>query len=186
MLAEMPGWDAACRRLERNAVCQSAKSQGHYSLVQFNYREHLELYLGHSCSNGMLMFKKTFLSLSCALALGAVAAPALASSKFFLVVPLNAQSQAQEPVESITVSLAGAALPKATVNQAYRHSLQDYLSVTGDPALDKAATRWSLTEGALPAGLALDAATGAVAGTPTAKTTSPASFTVLVSTANEN
>ncbi|WP_291715946.1 putative Ig domain-containing protein [Limnobacter sp. CACIAM 66H1] len=127
------------------------------------------------------MFKKTLLSLSCSIALGAVAAPALASSKFFLVVPLNAQAQAQEPVEAITVSLAGAALPKATVNQTYSESLRNYLSVTGDAAFDPAAASWSLADGTLPAGLALDATTGAVAGTPTTKTTSPASFTVLAS-----
>lgn len=125
------------------------------------------------------MFKKTLFSLSCALALGAVAAPAFAASSFFLVVPLPARSQVQEPVEAITVSLAGAALPKATVNQAYSESLRPYLSVTGDAAFDPATANWSLAEGTLPAGLALDATTGAVAGTPTAKTTSPASFTVL-------
>jgi hypothetical protein len=37
----------------------------------------------------MLMFKKTFLSLSCAAALAAGVAPVFASSTFFLVVPLN-------------------------------------------------------------------------------------------------
>ncbi len=125
------------------------------------------------------MLKKTFLSLSCALALGAVAAPAFASPKFFLVVPLAASTQAQEPVEAITISLAGAALPKATVNQAYSESLRPYLSVTGDADFDSSAARWSLAEGTLPAGLSLDETTGAVAGTPTAKTTGPASFTVL-------
>ena len=67
------------------------------------------------------------------------------------------------------------------MNKAYSESLRPYLSVTGDAALDPAAARWSLAEGALPAGLALDATTGAVAGTPTAKTTVPASFTVLAS-----
>ncbi|CAL62353.1 Hypothetical protein HEAR2218 [Herminiimonas arsenicoxydans] len=130
------------------------------------------------------MFKKTILSLSfppfglsrsagprlrrvspltcviATLALGAVAAPALASSKFFLVVPLNAQAQAQEPVDAITVFLAGAALPKATVNQAYSESLLPYLSVTGDTAFDPADARWSVAGGALPAGLALDNITG--------------------------
>ncbi len=80
---------------------------------------------------------------------------------------------------NIEVNLAGATLPKATVNKAYSESLRPYLSVTGDAAFDPAAARWSLVEGALPAGLALDEATGAVAGTPTAKTTSPASFTIL-------
>lgn len=79
----------------------------------------------------------------------------------------------------LTVSLAGAALPKATLNQAYSQSLSSYLTVTGDPDLDKTAARWSLKAGTLPAGLTLDSTTGAVAGTPSAKTSSPASFTVL-------
>ena len=126
------------------------------------------------------MFKKKFLSVASAAALlGAIAAPAFAASSFYLVVPVPTAAKA--PVEYITVSLAGAALPKATVNKAYSESLRPYLSVTGDAALDPAAARWSLAEGALPAGLALDATTGAVAGTPTAKTTVPASFTVLAS-----
>lgn len=128
------------------------------------------------------MIKKTFLSVASSVALlGANAAPAFASSKFFLVVPLKAQGQVQEPAEAITVSLAGAALPKATVNQAYSESLRPYLSVTGDAAFDPAAASWSLAEGALPEGLALDGNTGAVAGTPMEKTTSSASFTVRTS-----
>lgn len=124
--------------------------------------------------------KKLLTSVASATALlGAVAAPAFAASTFHLVVPLNARPLTQEPAEIISVSLAGAALPKAGLSVGYSESLHPYLSVTGDSALDKAAARWSLVDGALPGGLALDEATGAVSGTPTAKTTSPASFTVL-------
>lgn len=126
--------------------------------------------------------KKTLISLAGAAALfGALAVPAYAASTFLLVVPLAARTQVQEPAEPITVSLAGAALPKATVSSPYSESLRSYLSVTGDSALDKSAARWRLVEGTLPVGLALDEATGAVSGTPTAKTASPASFTVLAS-----
>ncbi len=124
------------------------------------------------------MFKKTFLSVASAAALlGAIAAPAFAASSFYLVVPIPTVVKA--PVEDIRVALAGAALPKAKVNQAYNESLRNYLSVTGDPSLDKSVARWSVVEGSLPAGLVLDATTGAVAGTPTTQTTVPASFTVL-------
>lgn len=124
--------------------------------------------------------KKTLLTLVSATGLlGALAAPAYASSTFHLVVPLGARTQVQEPVEAITVSLAGAALPKARLSTAYSHSLQDYLAITGDKALDKSAARWRLVDGVLPVGLVLDETTGAVAGIPTAKTTSSASFTVL-------
>ena len=80
---------------------------------------------------------------------------------------------------NLEVNLAGATLPKATVNQAYTHSLQDYLDVTGDPSPDKTAASWSLAEGSLPAGLTLDEDTGQVTGTPTSEATSSASFTVL-------
>lgn len=80
---------------------------------------------------------------------------------------------------NIVVTLAGSTLPKATVNTAYSTSLQSYLSSAGDAEFDAAATRWSLAEGTLPAGLSLDATTGEVAGTPTVKTSSPVSFTVL-------
>lgn len=119
------------------------------------------------------------LSLASAAALMGALAPAYATSTFHLVVPLSARTQAQEPAEPIVVSLTGAALPKATVSKAYSESLRPYLSVTGDAAFDTAAARWRLADGTLPAGMALDETTGAVVGTPTAKTNSPASFTVL-------
>lgn len=127
----------------------------------------------------VFVMKNTLLSLSCAAALFGSAAPAFASSTFHLVVPLGARTQVQEPADPITVSLAGGALPTAMVNQAYSDSLLPYLSVTGDVAFEPAAARWRLADGALPAGLVLNEVTGEVAGTPTAKTTSPASFTVL-------
>lgn len=127
------------------------------------------------------MTKKNLITATCAALLGAIAAPAIAASTFHLVVPLGARTQVQEPVETISVSLAGAALPKAGLSVGYSESLRPYLSVTGDAAFDAANARWSLVDGALPAGLALDEATGAVSGTPTTKTTSPASFTVLAS-----
>lgn len=79
------------------------------------------------------------------------------------------------------MSLTGAALPTATVSKPYSESLQEYLSVNGDSALDKTAARWILVDGALPTGLVLNETTGDVAGTPTIQTTSPAIFTVLAS-----
>lgn len=125
------------------------------------------------------MLKKSIISVSCAVALGAFAVPAFAAQKFFLVVPLKAPAQA--PVESIAVSLTGSALPSAKVGQAYSESLRPYLQVTGDASYDASSARWSIVTGALPDGLSLDAVTGMVTGTPTAATTTPASFTVQVS-----
>lgn len=116
---------------------------------------------------------------SVAALMGALAAPAFAAHQFYLVVPVPVRAIAQEPLAPIAVTMADAVLPKATVTQTYTHSLQDYLAVTGDPSLDKSAVRWSIVEGSLPAGLSLDEASGAVAGTPTAKTSTPANFKVL-------
>lgn len=129
--------------------------------------------------NDFYMLKKSIISVSCAVALGAFAVPAFAAQKFFLVVPLKAPAQA--PVESIAVSLTGSALPSAKVGQAYSESLRPYLQVTGDASYDASSARWSIVTGALPDGLSLDAVTGMVTGTPTAATTTPASFTVQVS-----
>lgn len=134
------------------------------------------------------MFKKSLLSVACFAALLGVAVPASAST-FHLVVPLNARPAAPGPgtetpppvpEPEITVSLNAAALPKATISQAYSESLRPYLSVTGDAAFDPTDARWSLAGGALPAGLALDNVTGQVAGTPSASVESTASFNVAV------
>lgn len=58
------------------------------------------------------MLKKSLLSVSCALAFGAVALPSFASS-FYLVVPIKkvVAETAPEPEEIIAVSLSGAVLP---------------------------------------------------------------------------
>lgn len=115
--------------------------------------------------------------LAYAAALGAISLPVAASSTFHLVVPLN-RVASPAPADQIVVSLAGTALPKGMVSQAYSESLRPYLSVTGDTAFDPAAARWSVVAGALPAGLTLDPTTGVLSGTPQASTATPASFTV--------
>lgn len=131
--------------------------------------------------------KKTLLSLTCAAALlSAAVAPAFASSSFFLVVPIPVRTQEQAPENPITVSLSSATLAKGTVNKAYSESLRPYLSVTGDEAFDSADARWSLVEGFLPAGVTLDETTGALAGMPTTKTESPATFTVQATWKDKN
>lgn len=120
--------------------------------------------------------------LAYAAALSSLSLP-VAASTFHLVVPLNravTPAPAPDPTTppSITVSLVGAALPKAVVSQAYSESLRPYLSVTGDASFDPAVARWSVVAGALPAGLTLDPITGVLSGTPTASTATPANFTV--------
>lgn len=125
------------------------------------------------------MFKHSVRALSIATLVSLLSASAVAADSFYLVVPVPVRGMAQEPAKSVSVSLVGAALPMATVGKSYQEVLRPYLSVTGDAAYDAASARWSVAAGALPAGLALDTVTGTVAGTPTAKTGSPASFTVL-------
>lgn len=122
------------------------------------------------------MFKKIVLSLASAAAiLGANAASGNQASPFYLVVPLK---RAAAP-EVINVTLEGAFLSKARVGQAYLESLRPYLTVTGSASYDPSVTRWSLADGALPAGLELDGVTGDVIGTPISKTTAPSEFTVV-------
>lgn len=127
---------------------------------------------------------QTMMRAIAAAALGAAAAvPALAATSFYLVVPLPIRMQAVDP---ITVNLTGATLPSAKVDQAYSENLHPYLLVTGDSAYDSTVVSWSVVAGVLPAGLALDASTGIVAGTPTAATSAPATFTVRATYKGQN
>lgn len=126
------------------------------------------------------MFKKTVLSLSCAAALAAGVAPAFAASSFFLVVPIPTAAKAPEE-SAITVSLAGATLPKAKLGKAYSESLRTYLSVTGDATFDPSVASWHLANGSLPAGLALGV-DGTITGTPSALTSDSGSSFEVVAT----
>lgn len=86
----------------------------------------------------------------------------------------NGSQTYQVVVTAITVTLGGAAPPAAMVGTPYSFSLPDHLQVQGDPAFDSSTVTWSITGGALPAGLTLQG-NGVVAGTPTA--VSNAAFT---------
>lgn len=126
--------------------------------------------------------KKPFFAIACAALLGASAAPAIAASSFLLVVPLPTAEKAPPTVEpEISVSLVGATLAKAKLGVAYSESLNTYMTVSGDPAIDPASAHWSLGTGELPAGLALGT-DGVIAGTPTATTNEAGtSFEVVAS-----
>ncbi|MFL6276736.1 MAG: FG-GAP-like repeat-containing protein, partial [Blastocatellia bacterium] len=69
-----------------------------------------------------------------------------------------------------SLSITTASLPNGTVNTVYAATLQ---ATGGTPPYS-----WSLTSGALPAGLSLNASTGVISGTPT--TAATANFTVQV------
>ena len=80
-------------------------------------------------------------------------------------------------VGDITISLAAAAPPAGVVGQAYPgFDLKPSLTVSGDAAYQGggAGATWTVAGGALPPGLVLNAGTGVIAGTPTARGTGPA------------
>jgi len=82
----------------------------------------------------------------------------------------SGQHTYQVAVGAITVGLASASMPEVKVGDSYSYDLRPLLSVTGDPAYggNGAGASWSLANGSLPAGVTLNAATGVVAGAPTA------------------
>lgn len=120
------------------------------------------------------MLKKSILSLSCAAMLGLAAAPAMASSSFWLVVPLPVKPGAApggDNTDSISVTLNPVpalqdTLLKAKVGVAYSRAFMDYLMVTGDPGYIPSAVIWGVAQGVLPTGLSLGT-DGVVSGTPT-------------------
>jgi hypothetical protein len=90
----------------------------------------------------------------------------------------SGQQAYQVFVADITVGLSSASLPGAKLGTAYTYDFKPLVQVTGDPSFNAANASWSVTGGALPAGLTLGA-DGKLSGTPTAPGTS--SFRVTVS-----
>lgn len=81
----------------------------------------------------------------------------------------------QVVVGAITVGLQTATLPDAKQGTAYSYDLKTLLTVGGDAAYSGAGVSWSVTSGALPAGLSIGA-DGVITGSATAEGTFP--FTV--------
>jgi uncharacterized protein YycO len=78
------------------------------------------------------------------------------------------QNSYQLGVVSIDVALAGATPPAGQVGLAYSYNFSQNLQVTGDAAYTGANVVWSVSQGTLPAGLALNSASGVLSGVPTA------------------
>jgi hypothetical protein len=112
------------------------------------------------------MFKKTLLA-----ALLATSLPAFAGT-YYVVVPVPGKSATAPVAEPIKVALSSYSLPGAVAGQPYAgFDFRSVLSVSGDSGFNPANVVWTVSEGALPQGLRLDAA-GALTGTPTQAGTS--------------
>ena len=113
--------------------------------------------------------------------MGIVAFSAFAESQYVARVPVNVKFSSappEVPQEPISVVLSPEALPAATVNEPYSFNLADRLSITGGTgSYNLGDVAWSLKAGdVLPAGLTLS--NGTIAGTPTVKNETGASFEV--------
>lgn len=97
-------------------------------------------------------------------ALAATLSFASAAADYYVVAPLPGKTV---NASAISVSLAQASLPGAEVGMAYAYDFKSNLQVTGDPGYTGYGLKWSLSSGALPAGLSLNADTGMLTGQPT-------------------
>ena len=108
------------------------------------------------------------------LLLAATALPAFAGD-YYVVVPVKGKvGKSSSP--DIQVTLNSASLPDARITSAYTYDLKQNLIVTGDASYSGQGVTWSVTAGALPAGINLDSSSGVLSGTPSQGGT--ASFTV--------
>ncbi|KVP96665.1 hypothetical protein WJ97_12340 [Burkholderia ubonensis] len=115
------------------------------------------------------IMKKTLL----AAMLAASSISALAAS-YYVVVPVPNRTAT---AGNILVSLNPYGLPSAVAGRAYTgFDFNSVLQVRGDPSFSPASVRWSVVDGALPAGMSLGA-NGKLTGTPAAAGTS--SFQVM-------
>lgn len=79
-------------------------------------------------------------------------------------------------VGNITVALNSAALPQATLGQAFTYDLKNNLSIVGDPSPTPTSATWSVSP-ALPGGLSLSSV-GVISGTPTTVNLTGSTFEV--------
>lgn len=107
------------------------------------------------------------LSTLAAAALLACAMSAAHATDYYLVVPVKNRPAP----EAIAVSLNAQVLPAGKVGVAYVGiDFRPLLQVSGDAKFDGTGVRWSISQGSVPAGLTLDAASGRLEGTPTSVT----------------
>jgi len=110
------------------------------------------------------MRKRALLSVAVLLACTSATA-----AEYFIVVPVKNR----KAPDTIAVALASLSLPVGKVGSAYAGvNFPTLLQVTGDPDFTGAGVRWTISQGGLPAGLALDATSGRLTGTPSSATPS--------------
>lgn len=95
------------------------------------------------------------------------------AANYYLVIPVKGKTV---NASAIGVELLAASLPGATVGMSYRYDFNVALRVTGDPSYTGYGVAWSVQQGAIPAGLTLDARTGVLSGLPS--TEGATTFTV--------
>ena len=105
------------------------------------------------------MMRKTLLA---AALLSALSYSAVASD-YYVVMSVKGKTA---NVRDIRVILGQAAPPVARVGVSYMYDFKPGLQVTGDPGYTGYGVKWALAAGSVPAGLALNADTGVLSGTP--------------------
>ncbi len=86
------------------------------------------------------------------------------AADYYVVVPVQGKTLAS----TVQVNLAASTLPGASVGSPYSYNFAQNLQVTGDSQFSGFGVKWSVVDGALPAGLVLNSDTGVLAGTPSA------------------
>lgn len=102
--------------------------------------------------------------LALAAAIATLGASVAQASDYYAVLPM-AGVDATQSSRPVTIALAGATPPPATVGVPYSFDLGALLSLDGPEGTNRANVTWSVFSGTLPAGLAL--AGNAITGTPT-------------------
>ena len=98
--------------------------------------------------------------------------PALAAD-YYVVLPTPGKTVSRS---DIRVALGAAALPSVLVGAAYSYDFAPLLQVTGDSKFTGYGVKWVVSDGSLPPGVTLNAATGVLSGAPTTNGTWP--FTI--------
>lgn len=102
-----------------------------------------------------------------------------AASDYYLVMPVPGKTVSRAAIQ---VALAANTLPPVLRGAAYTYDFKPLLQVSGDSKFTGYGVKWAVVTGSLPPGLALDANTGVLSGTPTTNGTWPFSISATYMT----